>query len=448
MTLAPERSATQDHTVSPTGPHRAGSVRTAAQHSEVNSRLRIEGAEAREFKPKRSGKPNPMGHLTPEQVEEIGRELDALRQEVMDSRGEKDAAYIRKVIKTQRYLEMGSRAVLLFSGVKVKGVKPFWWLGTTGLSIAKILENMEIGHNVMHGQWDWMRDPKIHSTAWEWDNVSPSSQWKHSHNELHHTFTNVLGRDNDLGYGILRVDEDQRWTLFCLGQPIWHVINAAMFEYSIAAYDLELGGYLAKRNRMSEEEKAEFRARAQEVLVKIRQQATKDYVVHPAMAAPFGGAKSTLTANLVANLVRNIWTNTVIICGHFPEGIETFEKTSIEGETRGEWYLRQMLGSGNISGSKFMHIMTGNLSHQVEHHLFPDMPSNRYAEISPRIQELMERYDLKYVTGSLPKQVFSVYKKVVQLSLPNKVEGRRRRDTIKLAAKRAIKRKSLGGRPR
>ncbi len=448
MTLAPERSATQDHTVSPTVPHRAGSVRTAAQHSEVNSRLRIEGAEAREFKPKRSGKPNPMGHLTPEQVEEIGRELDALRQEVMDSRGEKDAAYIRKVIKTQRYLEMGSRAVLLFSGVKVKGVKPFWWLGTTGLSIAKILENMEIGHNVMHGQWDWMRDPKIHSTAWEWDNVSPSSQWKHSHNELHHTFTNVLGRDNDLGYGILRVDEDQRWTLFCLGQPIWHVINAAMFEYSIAAYDLELGGYLAKRNRMSEEEKAEFRARAQEVLVKIRQQATKDYVVHPAMAAPFGGAKSTLTANVVANLVRNIWTNTVIICGHFPEGIETFEKTSIEGETRGEWYLRQMLGSGNISGSKFMHIMTGNLSHQVEHHLFPDMPSNRYAEISPRIQELMERYDLKYVTGSLPKQVFSVYKKVVQLSLPNKVEGRRRRDTIKLAAKRAIKRKSLGGRPR
>ena len=109
---------------------------------------------------------------------------------------------------------------------------------TAGLSVAKILENMEIGHNVMHGQWDWMRDPKIHSTAWEWDNASPSSQWKHSHNEIHHTFTNVLGRDNDLGYGILRVDEDQRWTPFFLFQPIWHV-GALLFEYSIAAYDLE-----------------------------------------------------------------------------------------------------------------------------------------------------------------------------------------------------------------
>ena len=380
MTIAPEKHAfTGVVTVDPNALPETDQPETE-KAAKVNSRLRIEGGQDREFKPKRSGKPNPMAHLSPEQIEELGRELDELRQRVMDSRGERDAAYIRKVIKTQRYLERGSRATLLFSGVKVKGIKPFWWLGTAGLSIAKILENMEIGHNVMHGQWDWMRDPRIHSTAWEWDNVSPSSQWKHSHNELHPTFTNVLGRDNDLGYGILRVDEDQRWTLFCLGQPIWHLANAAMFEYSIAAYDLELGGYLAKKHRMTEEEKAEFRERAAEVVAKIRQQATKDYVVHPALSLPFSGvagAKSTLTANIVANLARNIWTNTVIICGHFPEGIETFEKTSIEGESRGEWYLRQMLGSGNISGSKFMHVMPGTLSPQIAHHLFPDMPSNR-----------------------------------------------------------------------
>ena len=187
------------------------------------------------------------------------------------------------------------------------------------------------------------------------------SQWKHSHNEIHHTFTNVLGRDNDLGYGILRVDEDQRWSLFFLFQPIWHVGNALLFEYSIAAYDLELGGYLAKKNRMSEEEKAKFRSDAKEVVAKIKRQATKDYLVHPALSAVTGSARTTLTANVVANLVRNVWTNTVIICGHFPPGIATFEKTSIEGETRGEWYLRQMLGSGNISGSPAMHVMTGNL---------------------------------------------------------------------------------------
>jgi linoleoyl-CoA desaturase len=108
------------------------------------------------------------------------------------------------------------------------------------------------------------------------------------------------------------------------------------------------------------------------------------------------------------------------MCGHFPEGVQTFERRSIDGETRGEWYLRQMLGSANISGGKVMHFMTGNLSHQVEHHLFPDLPSNRYAEIAVHVRALFDKYDLPYVTGSLPRQVLSAWKKVVRLSLPNR----------------------------
>jgi len=102
-------------------------------------------------------------------------------------------------------------------------------------------------------------------------------------------------------------------------------------------------------------------------------------------------ALTTLTANLTANLVRNLWTHSVIMCGHFPEGVQTFAKDSIEGETRGQWYLRQMLGSANISGGPAMHFMTGNLSYQIEHHLFPDLPSNRYQEIAPKVQEIFQR---------------------------------------------------------
>jgi NADPH-dependent stearoyl-CoA 9-desaturase len=371
-----------------------------------SSRLSVVTTERRHV-PKPSGKPDPTAHLSAEDVEALGRELDALRQEVVDSRGADDAAYIRKVISAQRSLEVGSRAVLLFSILP-----PAWFVGTVGLSVAKILENMEIGHNVMHGQWDWMRDPKIHSTAWEWDNASPAELWKHSHNEIHHTFTNVLGRDNDLGYGIMRVDEDQRWVPMHLGQPLWNFLNACFFEYGIAAYDLELGKQLTGRG-----DSEKFRRDARAVLRKIRQQVTKDYVVHPVVSGP--SFLHTLTANATANLVRNLWTHSVIMCGHFPEGVETFAKESIDGETRGEWYLRQMIGSANIEGSPFMHLMTGNLSHQIEHHLFPDLPSNRYAEIAPRIREICAAYGLSYTTGSLPQQVASAWKQVITLSLPN-----------------------------
>ncbi|MEU7995892.1 acyl-CoA desaturase [Micromonospora sp. NPDC049060] len=357
---------------------------------------------------------NPIAHLTAEDIETIGRELDAIRERVVASRGEHDAAYIRRVISTQRKLEIGSRVVLLFSLFP-----PAWIVGTAGLTVAKILENMEVGHNVLHGQWDWMRDPKIHSTTWEWDHVSPADQWKHSHNELHHTYTNVLGKDNDLGYGIMRVDEDQRWHPFHLGQPLWNFINACFFEYGIAAYDLELGRNLRKGRH----KKPEFRARARAVGRKIRRQVLKDYVVHPLLSGP--SFLHTLAATFTANLLRNLWSHSVIMCGHFPEGVETFSRRSIEGETRGEWYVRQMLGSANISGSRLMHIMTGNLSFQIEHHLFPDLPSNRYQEIAPEVRALFDRYGLKYTTGSLPRQVFSAWRKVVRLSLPNRKAPRR-----------------------
>jgi linoleoyl-CoA desaturase len=316
------------------------------------------------------------------------------------------------VIAVQRSLELGSRAVLLASRFP-----PAWLLGTVGLSVAKILENMEIGHNILHGQWDWMRDPKIHSTTWEWDMASPADQWKHSHNEMHHTYTNVVGKDNDLGYGIMRVDEDQRWHPVFLAQPLWNFVNACFFEYGIAAYDLEIGKNVKRKTTKT----PEFKAKAAVTLRKIRNQFKKDYVVHPVLSGP--SFVPTVAANFTANLVRNLWTHSVIMCGHFPEGVQTFEKKSIDGETKGEWYVRQMLGSANISGSKAMHIATGNLSFQIEHHLFPDLPSRRYQEIAPKIQDLFERYGLEYKTGSLPRQVASAWHKVIRLSLPNDFMG-------------------------
>ena len=350
---------------------------------------------------------SPVDHLSEADIAALGRELDAIRERVLADRGQRDADYIHRLIRFQRSLEVASRGILLFSLFP-----PAWLAGTAGLSVSKILENMELGHNILHGQWDWMRDPAIHSTTWEWDNVTPADMWKHSHNELHHTYTNVLGKDNDLGYGIMRVDEDQRWHRFYLAQPLWNFINMMAFEYGIAAYDLEIGKVVKGRK-----DKKEFFGQAKRVLRKIRANVVKDFVVHPLLSGP--SAVTTVTANLTANVVRNIWTHSVIMCGHFPSGVQTFTKDSIEGETRDEWYLRQMLGAANIDGGPLMHLMSGNLSFQIEHHLFPDLPSNRYQEIAPEVREVFERYGLPYVSGPMAKQLAQAWWKVIRLSLPN-----------------------------
>ncbi|MDT5311739.1 MAG: NADPH-dependent stearoyl-CoA 9-desaturase, partial [Mycobacterium sp.] len=142
------------------------------------------------------GKPVTM---TPEMADAFGAELDALRERVVADLGERDATYIRRVIKAQRALEVGGRA-LLFAGV----LPPAWLAGTAMLAASKILDNMEIGHNVMHGQYDWMGDPALTSRNFEWDSACPSEQWRHSHNYMHHTYTNIVDMDRDIGYGILR----------------------------------------------------------------------------------------------------------------------------------------------------------------------------------------------------------------------------------------------------
>ena len=352
-------------------------------------------------------------HLTDEQVEELGRELDKIREEVEASRGADDAAYINKMIKVQRGLATVGRLTLMLTPHSRRTRIPGAVAGAALLGVAKILENMEIGHNVMHGQWDWMNDPEIHSSNWEWDTAQPAEQWKHSHNYIHHQFTNVLGYDNDIGYGILRMAREQKWNPANLGQPVYNALLATLFQWGVALHDLDV-----ERIRKREKDPQEMKRQLRQILRKGRNQILKDYIVYPALSGPQW--RTTITANATANLTRNLWAYTIIFCGHFPDGAMHFTEEEIEDETRAEWYLRQILGAANFEGGPLLHILSGNLGFQIEHHLFPDLPSNRYADISVRVKELCAQYDIPYTIGPLHKQYGQALRTIMKLSLPNR----------------------------
>jgi NADPH-dependent stearoyl-CoA 9-desaturase len=350
--------------------------------------------------------------LTPTQLEAFGAELDALRERTMRDLGERDVCYIRRVVRLQRSLEVTGRALLFASFFP-----PAWVIGAAALGASKILENMEIGHNVMHGQFDFAGDPALSSQTYEWDSVSPADQWRHSHNYLHHTFTNVRGMDEDLGYRLLRVEESQPWRPATLLQPLYASALALVFQWGVAGHDVDLPRYLLRPS----ERTAEDRQKVAGILRKAKRQLLKDYLLFPLLAGPF--ALHVLAGNLVANLARNVWAFAVIFCGHFPEGTETFGPEVLDGETRGAFYLRQIRGSANFEGSRFLHFMSGHLSHQIEHHLFPDLPAHRYPEIAPEVRAICERYGVAYNTGTLGKQIWTVAKKICRLALPP-VSGR------------------------
>nr|HEX4315212.1 acyl-CoA desaturase [Kofleriaceae bacterium] len=355
-------------------------------------------------------------------LEAFGRELDAIRDDVTASLGDRDRRYILRAIAAQRALARGGR-LLIYASLPLLPIPPLFagviGLGTLALGISRILENMEIGHNVLHGQWDWMNDPAIHSSTWEWDTACPADQWKHSHNVEHHTWTNVLGRDRDVGYDILRVTERQPWRPAHLAQPVTNALLALLFQYGVAMHDVDLGALRRGETRL-----ADVRGKLAGIGRKVARQALKDYVVFPALAGPW--FLPVLLANVAANLMRNLWSYAIIFCGHFPDGAQVFDEASLAGETRARWYQRQILGSCNITGGPLFHVLSGNLSHQIEHHVFPDLPSNRYPEIAPRVEAICARHGVPYNAGSFARQLGTTLRTIWRLALPT----RRRRDAL------------------
>jgi linoleoyl-CoA desaturase len=362
---------------------------------------------------------NPLHKLSKEQIEELGKLFDELHEQVKNDLGQRDADYIRGVIGLQRRLALEGRVALVPARFKAA-----WIIGTALLSSAKILENMEIGHNVLHGQWDWMNDPVINSQAWDWDTASTSEAWRHSHNYIHHTFTNIRGKDRDLGYEIMRIDPHQPWNPVYLLQPFYNLVLAAFFEWGVALHDLDFDAI-----RKGEKSKAQLKREVKGILGKARRQIVKDYLAWPAIsaaaAAVRGGRKAaktafraTLLADATANVIRNVWAYAIIFCGHFPDQTYTFSEEETADETRGAYYVRQLVGAANITGSPLFHVASGNLGYQVEHHLYPDMPSTRYAEVAPRVKAICEEFELPYNAGPLHRQLGGVQRTILRLALP------------------------------
>jgi linoleoyl-CoA desaturase len=234
------------------------------------------------------------------------------------------------------------------------------------------------------------------------------------------------------------------------------------FEWGVAFHDLDFDAI-----RKGEKSKKQVRRELKGIAGKARSQIVKDYIAWPfvnalgmaALQASASGAREIATgrrrrrsplgairrrrsggavqrvaldaleagtttfraaakANFTANLVRNVWSYAIIFCGHFPDQTYTFTPEEAEDETRGGWYVRQLVGAANIEGSPLFHVASGNLGYQVEHHLFPDMPSSRYAEIAPRVKDICERYGLPYNGGPFMQQLGMVQRTILRLAFP------------------------------
>jgi linoleoyl-CoA desaturase len=261
----------------------------------------------------------------------------------------------------------------------------------------------------------------------------------------------------------MRIDPHQPWHPVYLLQPIYNILLMIAFEWGVAVHDLDFTAIRAGEKSMDK-----VREELKGIAGKGRLQIQKDYIAWPLLSAAIstgvemavnalaerrrgrreraskrlreGVAKlrrssgqptgfsaresfrrtyvATLKADLWANVVRNVWSNAIIFCGHFPDQTYVFSEEEVRDEQPGGRYVRQLIGAANITGSPLFHVMSGNLGYQVEHHLYPDMPSSRYGEIAPRVREICKRYGLPYNTGPFSKQWGNVQRTILRLAFP------------------------------
>jgi linoleoyl-CoA desaturase len=359
-------------------------------------------------------------------LESLRRDLDDLRKRTLAKLGQEDRAHIERVRRIATGLEATGRLLLHFS------VEPVTFgLGVLGLGLYKIVENMELGHNVMHGQYDFLEDPSFDSKTYEWDIVGTAKTWKHGHNVTHHTYTNVIGKDDDFGYLHFRFSSDVAWEPSHLFQYVMSPISGLFFDQAVSYFHARPSEYLTAA-KGTPERKAQRNAMLKDwfgIAKKSLRHYAKEYVFYPALAGLH--APKVALGNAMASTVRNLWTYSVIQCGHLTQATSTFTEADLVDETRGGYYLRQILGSSNIEASPLLAVLTGHLSHQIEHHLFPDIPAWRYPEMSAEVASICDKHGVTYNTGSFRKQFGSVLSALFRYSVPNAPSDEGRRGAVR-----------------
>lgn len=336
-------------------------------------------------------------------LDALQKDLDAVLAAEMAELGEADEKHLKKMTRLASYCHWAGRGLIMLSFEPVG-----WVLGVAHLSAYKILENMEIGHNVLHGQYDFLDNPKYQSKSYEWDMAPTAAGWQHEHNYLHHTYTNVIGKDRDFGYGLFRMSDDIPWERKHLLQPLYNVLNALFFQYAIANYCAGDETSIGQGNRRDPKWRGYMGKQLRHI--------AKEYVLWPLLAGPL--FLKVMTGNFLSDIIRNVWSFSVIYCGHFGTDAHTFEDIGYQKEHRGRWYLRQLMGSCNIRSGRLLQIASGHLSHQIEHHLFPTLPAWRYPKVADKVKVICDKHGVYYNNRSMAKQLAGAWWRIFKYAVP------------------------------
>ncbi|MCB9663705.1 MAG: acyl-CoA desaturase [Alphaproteobacteria bacterium] len=363
--------------------------------------------------------PDPRDLPEAERLAAFGRALDALKARVDAELGEADVRHIRRVDTFSRTMEVVGRALIHVSFEPVT-----FTLGVGALWLHKQLQATEVGHSVLHGAYDGLPGAeRFASATWWWEVPIDEEAWRTGHNQRHHGFTNIAGKDPDIHFGPVRLTEHTPWdarrnrgqlpfSLFVLFPNFGFTMNA----HFTGITDLHVGnGRPGGHDFIPDRSWATWRRAYGRAWRKYLPYYGKEYVLFPALAGPFFW--KVALGNALSEVMRDVYTAATIFCGHIGEDVAAYpEGTRARG--RGQWYAMQAEASSNFEVPLPVSILCGALDRQIEHHLFPKLPPNRLREIAPEVRAICEAHGVTYRTGTWGEILGAALRWIGALSRP------------------------------
>lgn len=354
-------------------------------------------------------------------VDAFARELDELQARIRAEIGEADHRHLRKI-------EAWGRAAGLL-GYATSWIAPNP-LSVLGIGFARYVRWTSVAHPVCHRGYQREGAPANRRGSsfargarrvLDWFDWIDPDAWHEEHDIQHHYRLNE-GADPDLverNLRWLRYSRLPRWLRLAL-VPLFAV--SWKFVYYAPSTLEALERAEARRARRPDEQSAEQQSAEQQLADRwsarglwsfVPRVSTRlwvrcwgpylsfYFVALPALALPLGrwAAFCVLINSLLAELVTNAHAFVTIVPNHAGEDLYRFEGRT---RSRGEFYLRQVVGSTNYRcGGDLCDVMHGWLNYQIEHHLWPDLPLLAYRRAQPQVKAICERHGVPYVQESV-----------------------------------------------
>ncbi len=352
----------------------------------------------------------------------------ALRQDV----GAADLKHLRRMELWGRLCTILGYA---FAWIAINPIAPLL------LGVGNVARWTMVTHHVMHRGYDRVPgvpkryQSKHYARGWrryiDWLDWMHPVAWAHEHNHLHHLHTGEY-EDPDLvehNAWILR----SRWIPGWL-KPIPILILMCTWKFSYYAPNTwwALTRQRAIRERqVAGESVADLPTTArvwrllypgERLVLPISATGLRFYLhcvlpyafirfgLIPALFLPLGTAAwmAVLVNSLIAEIIANVHAFVIIVPNHVGEDVYRFDDAA---RRKGEFYLRQIIGSVNYpGGSDARDFSMGYLNYQIEHHLWPDLPMLKYRQAAPQVRAICERYGVPYICEPVSKRFVRMWR--------------------------------------